>query len=142
MTGGTNRVAMISPNTTFFPAKSIRARAYAASEDVTTTRSAFELAAIMEFANHRNTGVSVACRIDRYAPRVGSCGNQVGGDCADSDRLLNDVEIMNSSGLTKSSARTISTTYLSGLVRVLMDAILPARGRCRRRPPTSPSAPA
>ena len=41
----------------------MRAKAYAASADVTTTIAAFALAATMELANHRSTGVSVAVRI-------------------------------------------------------------------------------
>ena len=88
----------------------MRASAYAANADVTTTMIAFDVAAIMEFANHRSTGVSAAPRIERYASNVGACGNSVGGDCAASGRDLNDVEIMNSRGLTNASVSAIRTT--------------------------------
>jgi hypothetical protein len=40
---------------------------------------------------------------------VGSCGIQVGGVCEDSRRVLNDVETMNSNGLTNSRVRMTST---------------------------------
>jgi hypothetical protein len=64
MTGGTNSVATMRPNTTFFPRKLMRAKGYAASAAVQTTRIECDVAAIMLLRNHRSTGVPAALRIE------------------------------------------------------------------------------
>src|SRR3954465_12755201 len=110
MTGGTKSVAMMTPNTIFFPRNSILANGYAPIAAGATTSAALQAAGIMLFANHRSTGVPSALRIERYAAVVGFFGIHVGGTAVASLPVLNDVTNMKMSGLRKSSARTVSTT--------------------------------
>src|SRR3954465_10235376 len=110
MTGGTNSVATIRPKTTLRPRNCTRASGWAAMAGVATTSAALAAAAIMLLANHRSTGVPDEPRMLVYAWTVGALGIQVGGTPAASTRDLNDVTSMNTSGLTKISARTTSST--------------------------------
>ena len=54
---GMKIVPMISPNSSLFPGKSIRASAYAAIDAVTTMSTVLMVAAARLLKNHRTTGV-------------------------------------------------------------------------------------
>ena len=88
----------------FFPGNASRAKAYAAIDATTTTRTVCAVAAISEFRNHWMTGVWGAPRMVLKLSVDGSRGNTLRLGSTTSELGLNDVLTMNSSGARKNSA--------------------------------------